>query len=211
MADYQSMLQAMIELDEDTLLDMARDIMTAGGEGAMDLMKACQEGMEEVGRRFEAEEYFIGDLVCAGDMMGHVMDIVRPALAAGADKKVGTMIMATVKGDLHDIGKNIVKALLEAAGFEIVDLGIDVDPEKIVTTAKEKNISIVGLSCVLTLAIDSMRETVEAFQSAGLREGIHIIIGGNPVSEEVRLFTGADAWAVNPQDTIRTCRGWAGA
>ncbi|MDR0621425.1 MAG: cobalamin-dependent protein [Deltaproteobacteria bacterium] len=211
MADYEQMLQAMIELDEEALIEMAEAIMAEGGAQAIDLMKACQEGMEEVGRRFEAEEYFIGDLVCAGDMMGNVMKIVRPALAAGADKKIGTMIMATVKGDMHDIGKNIVKALLEAAGFEIVDLGIDVEPTIIVETAKEKNINIVGLSCVLTLAIDSMKQTVQAFQAAGLREGIHIIIGGNPVSEEVKAFTGADAWAINPQDTIRTCRAWAGA
>jgi len=205
------MLEAMIELDEDTLLQMAEDIMAAGGGEAAELMRACQEGMEEVGRRFESGEYFIGDLVCAGEMMGRLMDIVRPALAAGSDQKIGTMIMATVKGDLHDIGKNIVKALLEAAGFEVVDLGIDVPPEKIVETVRDKNISIVGLSCVLTLAIDAMKETVEAFQAAGLREGTRIIIGGNPVSEEVRQLTGADAWAINPQDTIRTCRDWAGA
>jgi methylmalonyl-CoA mutase cobalamin-binding domain/chain len=211
MADYAKMIEAMIELDEDILLQMAEDIMAAGGGEAADLMKACQEGMEEVGRRFESGEFFIGDLVCAGEMMGRLMDIVRPALASGADQKIGTMIMATVKGDLHDIGKNIVKALLEAAGFEIVDLGIDVSPEKIVEMAREQNISIVGLSCVLTLAIDAMKETVEAFRTAGLRDGIRIIIGGNPVSEEVRRLTGADAWAINPQDTIRTCRDWAGA
>lgn len=209
MADYAKMLEAMIELDEDALLEMAEEVMAVGGDQAAELMKACQQGMEEVGSRFESGEYFIGDLVCAGEMMNRLMDIVRPALASGADQKIGTMIMATVKGDLHDIGKNIVKALLEAAGFEIVDLGIDVSPEKVLEEAKARNLSIIGLSCVLTLAVDAMRETVEAFKAAGLRDGTRIIIGGNPVSEEVCQFTGADAWAINPQDTIRICKTWA--
>jgi methylmalonyl-CoA mutase cobalamin-binding domain/chain len=211
MADYAKMLEAMINLDEDALLRIAEDVMAAGGGEAAELMRACQEGMDEVGRRFESGEYFIGDLVCAGEMMSGLLEIVRPALTSGVDRKIGTMVLATVKGDLHDIGKNIVKALLEAAGFEIVDLGIDVPPEKVVETAKERKISIVGLSCVLTLAIDSMRDTVEAFRAAGLRDGTRVIIGGNPVSEELRRLTGADAWAINPQDTIRICREWAGA
>ena len=121
------------------------------------------------------------------------------------------MILCTVEGDLHDIGKNIVRAMLEASGFEVIDLGIDVKPSEIVNTAKEQGIKIIGLSGVLTLAIDSMKATVEAFKDAGMRDDVHIVIGGAPVTAEVCKLVGADGWAINPADTIKLCRGWARA
>ena len=143
--------------------------------------------------------------------MGRVMDIIRPALSGDGRESIGKMILCTVKGDLHDIGKNIVRAMLEAGGLEVLDLGIDVEPEEIVQKAKENGITIIGLSGVLTLAIDSMKDTVEAFKAAGLREGVHIIVGGNPVNAEGCSFIGADAWAILPQETVRICREWAAA
>ena len=118
------------------------------------------------------------------------------------------MILCTVKEDLHDIGKNIVRSMLEAAGFEVTDLGIDVPAEKIVETAKEKNIKIVALSGVLTLAIDSMAATVEALKAAGLSD-VKVIIGGAPVNEDVCERVGADAWAHSPQKTVSICKQWA--
>ena len=174
-------------------------------------MQACQEGLEVVGRRFEEGEYFVGDLVFAGELMGRVMDIIRPALSGDGRESIGKMILCTVKGDLHDIGNNIVRAMLEAGGLEVLGLGIDVEPEEIVQKAKENGITIIGLSGVLTLAIDSMKDTVEAFKAAGLREGVHIIVGGNPVNAEGCSFIGADAWAILPQETVRICREWAAA
>ena len=117
------------------------------------------------------------------------------------------MILCTVKDDLHDIGKNIVRAMLEAAGFDVIDLGIDVDPEKVVEVAKEQNIKIVALSGVLTLALDSMKDTVDAIRNAGL--DCKIIIGGAPVSEEACAAIGADEWAHSPQKTINVCKAWA--
>ena len=117
------------------------------------------------------------------------------------------MILCTVKDDLHDIGKNIVRSMLEAAGFDVVDLGIDVPPEKVVEVAKEQNIKIVALSGVLTLALDSMKETVDAIRAAGL--DCKIIIGGAPVSEEACAAMGADEWAHSPQKTINVCKAWA--
>ena len=118
------------------------------------------------------------------------------------------MILCTVKDDLHDIGKNIVKSMLEAAGFDVLDLGIDVPADKIVETAKEEDIHIIGLSGVLTLAIDSMKNTVDAFQEAGMRDQVKIVIGGAPVNAEVCEQTGADAWASSPQTTINYCKEW---
>ena len=118
------------------------------------------------------------------------------------------MILCTVKDDLHDIGKNIVKAMLEANGFDVIDLGIDVPAETIVETAKAEDIKIVALSGVLTLAVDSMKVTVDALKEAGV--DCKIIIGGAPVSEETVRVTGADEWAHSPQKTVQTCKAWAG-
>lgn len=129
----------------------------------------------------------------------------------GSETKKTRMILCTVKDDLHDIGKNIVRSMLEAAGFDVLDLGIDVPAQKIIDTAKEENINIVALSGVLTLAIDSMKATIEAFQEAGLRDKVKIIIGGAPVNAEVCEQTGADAWATSPQTTIDYCKTWAEA
>lgn len=209
--DYKELENAMAELDEDTVLDMMKEVMNNNGEGVQKAMEACQKGMSRVGTLFEEGEYFVGDLIYAGEIMVEAMDILKPALAGEGSKKVGKMILCTVKDDLHDIGKNIVKAMLEAGGFEVLDLGIDVAPEKIVETAKKENIKIIGLSGVLTLALDSMKDTVNAFKEAGIRDDVKIIIGGNPVSEDSCKAIGADEWAYSPQKTVKVCTEWAAA
>ncbi|MGI6708472.1 MAG: cobalamin B12-binding domain-containing protein [Dethiobacteria bacterium] len=211
MIDYNKLVTAMKELEGDTVIEMLNELMAAGGADADKAMAACQEGMGLVGDLFESGEYFVGDLVYAGELMAQAMDIIRPALASDSTEKLGQMILCTVEGDLHDIGKNIVKAMMEAGGFEVIDLGIDVSPAKIVETAKENNIKIIGLSGILTLAIDSMKATVGALKDAGMREDVHIIIGGNPITAEVCESVGADAWSVNPQEGVKICRNWAGA
>lgn len=205
---YDNIKEAMQELEEDELVELTRKAVAEGG--VQDALAACQAGMDEIGKRFENGEYFVGDLIFAGEIMVEAMDIMKPALSGGStDSKYGKMILCTVKDDLHDIGKNIVKAMLEAGGFEVIDLGIDVPPEKIVETAKEQNIHIIALSGVLTLAIDSMKATIEAFKAAGMRDQVKIIIGGNPVSEEVKNNIGADEWAYSPQKTVQVCQEWA--
>ena len=209
--DYKELENAMADLDEDTVLDMMKEVMNNNGEGVQKAMEACQKGMSRVGTLFEDGEYFVGDLIYAGEIMVEAMDILKPALAGEGSKKVGKMILCTVKDDLHDIGKNIVKAMLEAGGFEVLDLGIDVAPEKIVETAKKENIKIIGLSGVLTLALDSMKDTVNAFKEAGIRDDVKIIIGGNPVSEDSCKAIGADEWAYSPQKTVKVCTEWAAA
>ena len=135
--------------------------------------------------------------------------MLRSQLAAGGSESEGRMILCTVKGDLHDIGKNIVKSMLEAASFEVIDLGIDVAPETIVKEAIEKGIYIIGLSGVLTLAITSMKETVDAFAAAGLRDKVKIIIGGAAINTGSIEFVGADASAYSPYLTVQTCVEWA--
>ncbi len=204
---FEEIKEAMQELDEEQLLELVEKAVAAGE--VQDALKACQEGMEEVGRRFEAGEYFVGDLIFAGEIMVGAMDIMKPVLAGGGDgAQYGKMILCTVKDDLHDIGKNIVKAMLEAGGFDVLDLGIDVPAAKIVETAKAENIKIVALSGVLTLALDSMKTTIQAFKDAGM-DDVKIIIGGCPVTEEAAKSMGADEWAYSPQKTVNVCQSWA--
>ena len=206
--NYNDIKTAMAELDEDTLLEPMQSIADGSGD-AMEAVKACQEGMEEVGKLFEEGEYFVGDLIYAGEILTGAIEIIKPLLSEGEGGSVGKLILCTVKDDLHDIGKNIVKSLLEAGGFEVIDLGIDTPAEKIVETAKAEGISIVALSGVLTLALDSMKATVQAFADAGLRDQVKIIVGGAPVNENAFLNIGADAWASSPQKTVSVCRAWA--
>ena len=211
MVDFEQLKQSMGELDEDAVVSALNEVMADGGSQAAAAMQACQEGLNIVGDLFASGEYFVGDLIYAGELMTQAVEILRTALAGEGGAEKGRMIMCTVKGDLHDIGKNIVIAMLEASGFEVLDLGIDVAPETIVETAKKEGIHIIALSGVLTLAIDSMKDTVNAFAAAGLRDTTKIIIGGAPVSPEACKLVGADAWAHNPQDTVRTCSDWAEA
>lgn len=211
MVDFELLKQSMGDLDEDAVVSALNEVMADGGSQAAAAMQACQDGLNIVGDLFASGEYFVGDLIYAGELMTQAVEILRTALAGGGGAEKGRMIMCTVKGDLHDIGKNIVIAMLEASGFEVLDLGIDVAPETIVETAKKEGIHIIALSGVLTLAIDSMKDTVDAFAAAGMRDATKIIIGGAPVSPEACKLVGADAWAHNPQDTVRTCSDWAEA
>ena len=207
--DKQAIIDAMADLEEDELYDYMNEIMDNDGEGVQEALEACQEGMKIVGDRFEEGEYFVGDLIYAGEILTEATNIIKPALTGDGQEKYGKMILCTVKNDLHDIGKNIVRAMLEAGGFEVMDLGIDVDPQTIVDTAKNEGIKIIALSGVLTLAVDSMKDTIEAFKAAGMRDDVKIIVGGAPVTETVCASVGADEWALSPQKTVSVCQGWA--
>ena len=211
MIDFNKLAEAMGDLDEDVMVETLEQVMAEGGADAQKAMEACQKGMDTVGSLFEEGENFVGDLIYAGELMTKAVEILKDALITdgGEDTVKARMILCTVKDDLHDIGKNIVRSMLEAAGFEVLDLGIDVAPEKIVETAKAEGINIIGLSGVLTLAIDSMKDTIDAFKEAGMRDDVKIVIGGAPVNAEVCEQTGADAWASSPQTTIDYCKSWA--
>lgn len=211
MIDFDKLAQAMGELDEDTVKELLEQVMADGGKDADKAMEACQKGMDTVGKLFEEGEYFVGDLIYAGELMTDAVSILKDALVGGESTgKKARMILCTVKDDLHDIGKNIVRSMLEAGGFDVLDLGIDVPAEKVVETAKAEGITIIALSGVLTLALDSMKATVQAFVGAGMRESVKIIIGGAPVSEDACKNIGADEWAHSPQKTVSVCQSWAG-
>ena len=206
MIDFENLAVAMGELDEDTVKEILEAVDSP--ETATQAMEACQKGMDTVGKLFEEGEYFVGDLIYAGELMTDAVEVLKPYLAGTQQSGTKTrMILCTVKDDLHDIGKNIVRSMLEANGFDVLDLGIDCPAEKVVETAKAEGIGIVALSGVLTLALDSMKATVEAIRSAGL--DCKVIIGGAPVSAEACKNIGADEWAHSPQKTVATCKGWA--
>jgi len=212
MINFEELTEAMGDLDEDMVKDMLNQVVEEGGEDSAKAMEACQKGMDVVGSRFESGEYFVGDLIYAGELMTDAVAILKDTLITGESAGPKTkMILCTVKNDLHDIGKNIVRSMLEAGGFDVLDLGIDVPAEDIIKAAKENEIKIIALSGVLTLAIDSMRDTVEAFKAAGMREDVKIIIGGAPVSQAACDVAGADEWAHDPQKTVRVCKAWAEA
>ena len=206
MINFEELAAAMGELEEDTV----KEILEANdnADDASQAMEACQKGMDTVGKLFEEGEYFVGDLIYAGELMTDAVEVLKPYLAAGEASGAKTrMILCTVKDDLHDIGKNIVRSMLEANGFDVLDLGIDCPAAKVVETARAENIRIVALSGVLTLALDSMKATVEAIREAGL--DCKVIIGGAPVSAEACRNIGADEWAHSPQKTVATCKAWA--
>lgn len=210
MIDFEKLKTAMGDLEEEEVQAIVAEVMADGGSQAQAAVDACSEGMNIVGDRFGEGEYFVSDLIYAGEIMTDAVQALSPALAGNGDGSAHEkLILATVKDDLHDIGKNIVKAFFEAAGFEVVDLGIDVPAEKIVNTAKEQGIKIIALTGVLTLALDSMKACIEAFTAAGMRNDVKILIGGNPVSAEACESMGADAWAHSPADSVAICKGWS--
>jgi methylmalonyl-CoA mutase cobalamin-binding domain/chain len=202
----------MGDLEEDVVEKILNKVMAEGGGEAPRAMEACQEGMNIVGDRFESNEYFIGDLICAGELMTSAVGILKDALIKSDGSSIKTkLILCTVKGDLHDIGKNIVKAMLDAGGFEVIDLGIDVPPEKIVEEVKKTGVTIVALSAVLTVAINAMKNTVDMLHAAGLRDKVKVIVGGAPINANYCKIIGADAWSLNPQEGVQICKKWAAA
>jgi len=210
MIDLQKLTQAVGDLDEKTVLGLLNEfVASAPSEAdAQEVVSACQKGMTIVGDLFEKNEYYVGDLIFAGELLTSSLDIIKPVLGQGSSAKVGAIVIATVEGDLHDIGKNIFKGMAEAAGFEVYDLGIDAPANAFVEKVKEVKPSIVGMSGVLTLAVDSMKKTVDALQEAGLRDSVKIIIGGNPVTAEACKHVGADAFTVNAAEGIKICQEW---
>ncbi|MCL1802113.1 MAG: cobalamin-dependent protein [Eubacteriaceae bacterium] len=213
MADFKKLAQLLGDLDEEGVLEFANELVASGASESDGLaaVAACQDGMNIVGDLFEKGEYFVGDLIFAGEILTETIQALKPILSSGTGNTIGKIIVGTVHGDLHDIGKNIFKNMIEIAGFEVFDLGIDQSPEAFVEKAKEVKPDIIGLSGVLTLALDSMKSTVEALQAAGIKDDIKVIIGGNPVTKEACEYIGADAFTTNAAEGVRICRGWVNA
>ncbi len=209
----KQLVEAIAEMREEEAFALAK-AMLYRGEDPVRVLELCREAMDIVGKRFEKQEYFLPELVLAGEMLENIGAIAKPLIqekSGGEAKKLGRVLIGTVHGDLHDIGKNIVTFMLDINGFEVKDIGIDVPVAKFVEEIREFKPSVVGLSGFLTLAFDSMKETVQAIEAAGLRNGMKIMIGGGQVDEAVRTYTGADAYGSNAVAAVTLCREWIAA
>ncbi|UWG96308.1 cobalamin-dependent protein [Dehalobacter sp. DCM] len=208
MLDINTLTQAVGNLEEEKVMEMLERFVQSNptGQEAHDVVTACQEGMSLVGDLFEKGDYFVGDLIFAGELLSESINILKPVIGSTNSEKIGKIVLGTVHGDLHDIGKNIFRSMAEAAGFEVCDIGIDQSVDAFVQKVKEVNPDIVGMSGVLTLALEAMKETVDGLKEAGLRDRVKIVIGGNPVTKESCEQIGADAFTTNAAEGVKICK-----
>jgi methanogenic corrinoid protein MtbC1 len=200
------------DLKEPEALEFVEKALGEGVDPA-DLLGEANEGMNIVGQRFASGEYFIPDLVFSGEILKSIVQKLEPHLKKGKGKeakRLGKVIIGTVAGDIHDIGKDLVVFMLDVNGFEVSDLGIDVPAQKFVDAIKNTGSKVVGLSGFLTLAFQSMKDTVEAIKKAGLRDKVKIMIGGGQIDDQVRSFAGADAYGKDAMEAVKLTKGWIG-
>jgi methanogenic corrinoid protein MtbC1 len=201
---------AIADLKEDEVKRTVQDRLASGAD-PMSIVEECRQGMDIVGQRYRDKEYFLGELIISGEIFKEAMAAIEPKLKAGlAGKTVASMVLGTAKGDIHNIGKDIAATLLKAAGFEIYDLGTDVAPEAFISKLKETGAPILGISGMLTPSFESMKQTVQALEAAGLRDRVKVIIGGGIVTETVRKYVGADAFTDDAPEGVELCRKLAG-
>ena len=210
----RQLVEWLADMNEDDALALAKRMLLEDGKDPVRVLELCREAMDVVGKRFEAGEYFLPELVLAGEMLETIGAIAKPLIKSApgeAKKTLGKVLIGTVHGDLHDIGKNIVSFMLDINGFEVKDIGIDVPIADFLGAIDEFKPDVVGLSGFLTLAFDSMKETIAAIDKAGRRNGLKIMIGGGQIDETVRAYTGADAFGVNAVEAVNLCKNWMGA
>jgi methanogenic corrinoid protein MtbC1 len=207
MSGLEEITTALADLNEEGTLALVRKAIE-DKVPPESLLQACQQGMEEIGRRFESCDYFVSDLIMSGEIFKQVAAILDPLLAAGSTGQMGKVVIGTVHGDIHDIGKDIVVNMLKSAGFEVIDLGVDVPAANFVAALKESGATVLGMSGLLTLAFDSMKETVNAVAAAGLRDKVRIMVGGGPVDGNVCKAVGADDWGKDAQRAVKLAKQW---
>jgi trimethylamine corrinoid protein len=207
----EKMIGLMADLQEDETIALVKDLVKQGVD-PMSILDDARLAMETVGKRFEKCEYFIPDLMMAGEILKGISDIVKPLIEGKqSTAKKGKVLIGTVAGDIHDIGKDIVTFMLDVSGYDVLDIGIDVPVATFVEKVKDFKPQVVGLSGFLTLAFDSMKKTVEALKEAGLRDSLKIMIGGGQMDDEVRKYAGADAYGKDAVAAVNLCKGWIGA
>jgi len=208
----QKLISAITEMREIDALRIADELLE-GGTPPLEVLGTCREAMGIIGQRFEKGECFVPELIMAGEILSQISDRAKPYIEkeeeAEIGESLGTAVIGTVEGDIHDIGKDLVIFLLDVNGFKVVDLGVDVPPAAFVDTVREHGAEIVGLSGFLTLAYEPMKDTVDALQAAGL-DGVRVMIGGGQVDEQVRKYTGADAYGRDAQAAVRLAKQWTG-
>ncbi|MBN2074354.1 MAG: cobalamin-dependent protein [Dehalococcoidales bacterium] len=204
----EQLTNAVAELKEDEAIQMVKD-MIAKGEDANMIFDSARKGMETVGKRFADGEYFLPELIYSGEIFKSISEIVKPVMTAeSGGEKIGKVIVGTVAGDIHDIGKDIVVFMLDISGFEVYDLGVDVPVQTFVDKIKETGAPIVALSGFLTLAFDAMKDTCDAIATAGLRDKVKIMIGGGQIDDEIKKYAGADAYGRDAMTAVALAKEW---
>ena len=200
--------EAIKELEEEKVLQLVKEKLDAG-EDPIKILEACRMGMTEIGKG-SGDTVFLTDLIMAGEIFNEAMELLMPKLGRSSTKNLGKVIIGTVEGDIHNIGKDIAINFLKAEGFDVIDLGVDVPAQKFIDAIKEHNPSVVGLSGLLTLSIEPMKKSIEAIIAANLRDGLKVIIGGERTDEEVCKYVGADAWVNDAIEGVKIIKNWVG-
>jgi len=198
----------IVNLDFDKSKENTLKAMEMGVDPQDVILKSIAQGMEIVGKKFEASEYFLSELIVAGEIGKEVTKILEPKLKGVEVRKIGKVVIGTVKGDLHDIGKNIVSMMLEASEFRVIDLGADVSPEAFVDAVKKEKPNVVAMSALLTVTMVEMKNVIDGLKEAGLRKKVKVIIGGAAVTEEFSKSIGADSYGANAVEGVRLCKQW---
>ena len=201
MSEISPLAQAVGDLEEDKAVVLVQDKL-AKGEPALSILEELQAGMSIVGERFEEGEYFLSELIYAADIFKKAGAPLQEELKASAPKTHGTLVLGTVKNDIHDFGKDIVATVMASNGLKVIDLGVNVEPQAFVEAIRESGATLVGMSCLLTTVFDDMKETIAAIQAAGLRDQVTILIGGGPVDEATKDYVGADHYCRTAQDGV---------
>jgi dimethylamine corrinoid protein len=198
---------ALVEFDVELLKVKVQEALDRG-EKAEEIIDVLSEGMDVVGEMYEAGEYFVTSLIIAGETMREALEVLEPHLSGKGGAKRGKIVMATVAGDIHDIGKNIFTTLMDTAGFEVIDLGVDVSAEAIVEAVKEYKPDILGLSALLTTNLEQFPLIVGMLEKEGLRSSVKIVVGGATVTEEYARKAGVDALAKSAVEGVNVCKAW---
>ncbi|MFX1276174.1 MAG: B12-binding domain-containing protein [Promethearchaeota archaeon] len=204
------LINLIVELNEKESIEAIQEKIKSG-EDPFKILDDVRIAMGEIGKRYETNEYFLADLMMSGEILRQISEILEPHLKTNTKtESIGIILLGTVAGDLHDIGKNIVKFMLETNGFEVHDLGVDIPSEKFVEKAKEINADVIALSGFLTLAYDSMKETIEEIVKAGLRDKVKIMIGGGQIDDRIKDYVGADAYGKDALEAVALAKKWVG-
>ncbi len=206
----EELIQAVVDLREDDALAIVDRLL---GEGAdpVGILSDCKRAMDTIGERFACGEAFIPELIMAGEIMTGISAKLKPHLASvPAEEKLGVVVIGTIEGDIHDIGKDIVATMLDLAGFDVVNLGVDVKVAAFLETAREKKAQIIAMSCLLTSAIEAMKRLVTEAGAAGMRGDVKLMIGGAPITEQIVAYTGADGFGKDAVAAVDLARQWTG-
>jgi 5-methyltetrahydrofolate--homocysteine methyltransferase len=207
MADLNALAEAIISGNQQEAVRITKEALDGGTAPADVLNKGLVAGMAVVGERFKANEFYVPEVLIAARAMKSAMELLRPQLKAAGVEPRGTVLIGTVRGDLHDIGKNLVAMMLEGAGYNVVDMGVDVKPEKFVEAVESEKAHLIGLSALLTTTMPAMKETIEALKQAGMRDKVAVLIGGAPVTQDYADEIGADAYAPDAASAVDMANG----